>query len=175
MTTRTSERRGPEKEVQMSKLDQVVFVIEAGEIIEGTIRSFDGYIDETTTPHGVSARYHVRGPFVSYSLKFPFGSACVSFDGLETEAEAREHLEAEGFAHGTDAASCGKIERIEKWQLWNWGHQGSFPSKVSEHDTKEEAIEALEDTFEYDFWNCADILAFATREEAEECLAQNDD
>ena len=38
-----------------------------------------------------------------------------------------------------------------------------------------EAIEALEDSFAHDFWNCSDILAFATREAAEECLAQNDD
>ena len=106
----------------MSKLDYVVFVIEGGEIIEGAIRSFDGYIDETTTPHGVDARYHVR----------------------ENE-------------------------------LWTWGHAGNFPCLIRAYDTEAEAIEALEDSFAHDFWNCADILAFATREAAEECLAQNED
>jgi len=106
----------------MSKLDQVVFVIEGDEIIEGTIRSFDGYIDETTTPLGVSARYHVR----------------------ENE-------------------------------LWTWGHAGNFPRLVRAYETEAEAIEALEDTFADDFWNCSEILAFATREAAEECLAQLDD
>lgn len=44
----------------MSKLDQVVFLIEGGEIIESKIRDLDGFIDETTTPHGVAPRFHVR-------------------------------------------------------------------------------------------------------------------
>jgi len=112
----------PDKEIQMSKIDQVVFVIDGGEIIEGTIRNFDGYIDETTTPHGVDARYHVR----------------------ENE-------------------------------LWTWGVGGNNARLIRAYDTEAEAIEALEDSFAHDFWNCADILAFATREAAEECLAQNDD
>lgn len=103
----------------MSKLDQVVFIIEDTQIVESSIRDLDGYIDETTTPHGVGARYHVR----------------------ENE-------------------------------LWTWGHAGNFPRLIRAYDTEAEAIEALEDSFAYDFWNSSDFLAFATREAAEECLAQ---
>ena len=46
----------------MSKLDQVVYTIENGQIVECTLRDFvDGSIDETTTPHGIGPRYHLRG------------------------------------------------------------------------------------------------------------------
>lgn len=44
----------------MSKLDQVVFLIENGKIVESKIRDLDGFIDETTTPHGIAPRFHVR-------------------------------------------------------------------------------------------------------------------
>ncbi len=106
----------------MSKIDQVVFVVKGGEIIEGPIRSFGGYIDETTTPYGVDARYHVRGN-----------------------------------------------------ELWTWGVGGSNARMIGAYGTEAEAVEALEDTFAHDFWSCPDILAFATREAAEKCLAQDND
>lgn len=44
-----------------SPMKQIVFVIEGGEIVEGPIDSFYGFIDTTTTPEGVAPRYHVRG------------------------------------------------------------------------------------------------------------------
>jgi hypothetical protein len=111
-------RNGQEK--IMSKIDQVVYLIEDGKIIESSIRDLSGYIDETTTPRGVGPRYHTRGN-----------------------------------------------------ELWTWGHQGNNPRIVSAYDTEAEAEEALEDTFAHDFWNCADILAFTTREDAEKWLAEN--
>lgn len=45
----------------MSALDQTVFVIANGKIVESKIRDLSGYIDETTTPYGIDTRFHVRG------------------------------------------------------------------------------------------------------------------
>jgi hypothetical protein len=104
----------------MSKLDQIVYLIDNGKIIESTIRALDGYIDETTTPHGIAPRFHVRGT-----------------------------------------------------ELWTWGHAGNFPRMVSSHDTEAEAIEALEDSFAYDFWQSNDFDAFTTREDAEASIKDN--
>lgn len=44
----------------MSKIDQVVFLIESGKIVESKIRDLDGFVDETTTPQGIAPRFHVR-------------------------------------------------------------------------------------------------------------------
>ena len=117
--SRTSERRGLEREIKMSKLNTVVFLFENDQIVETTIGECSGYVDETTTPRGVGPRLHVRGN-----------------------------------------------------ELWTWGHQGNFPRKLREFDTEEEAQEALEESFVYDFWH-ADLAAFATREEAEQFLPDN--
>ena len=101
-----------------SPLSTIVFIVENGVIIEGPISSFRGFIEETTTPRGVAAKYHVRGD-----------------------------------------------------QLWTWGHQGNFPKMVSQHESEAEAVDALEDGFVYDFWECSDILAFKSRSDAEKYLA----
>lgn len=45
----------------MNKLDQIVYCIKNGAVVESRIRDLSGYIDETTTPLGVAPRYHVRG------------------------------------------------------------------------------------------------------------------
>lgn len=105
----------------MSKLDTIVYLIENGAVVESSIRNLDGYIDETTTPHGIAPRFHTRGT-----------------------------------------------------ELWTWGHNGNDPHRVDTYDTKAEAEEALEDTFYYDFWNCDSILAFKTRAEAEQFLAEGE-
>lgn len=55
-------------------------------------------------------------------------------------------------------------------ELWTWGHQGNDPHMVCAYDTEAEAEEALEDTFAHDFWNCAGILAFPNRADAEKFL-----
>ena len=94
----------------MSKINQVVYIIEEGRVVESAIRDLSGFIDETTTPQGIAPRFHVRGT-----------------------------------------------------ELWTWGHQGNAPHLISAYDTEAEAIEALEDSFAHDFWNCNEILAFTTR------------
>lgn len=104
----------------MSKIDQVVFLIEDGKIRESKIRDLDGYIDETTTPRGVAPRYHTRGN-----------------------------------------------------ELWTWGHAGNFPRMLETFDTDEEAEAALEESFYYDFTNCANLFWFGTREEAQTWLSEN--
>ena len=104
----------------MSNRDQIVFVVVDGKIIEGPIRSFDGYIDDTSTPHGVAPRYHVRGT-----------------------------------------------------ELWTWGFGGNNPRMIRAYDTEAAAIEALENSFAHDFWECSDINSYVTREAAEEFLGQN--
>lgn len=107
----------------MSKLDQVVFIIDNGQIVETPIRALDGYVEETTTPRGVAPVYHIR----------------------ENE-------------------------------LWSWGHAGNFPRMIRAYDSEAEAIEALEDSFAHDFWNSeVSALAFTTRADAEEFLADNQD
>jgi len=105
----------------MSKLDQVVFVIENDQIVESTIRDLSGYIDETTTPAGVAPRFHVRGT-----------------------------------------------------ELWTWGKNGNNPRCVNKYDSAEEAEDALEDTFLYDFWNCSEILAFTVRADAEKFMKEGE-
>lgn len=104
----------------MSKLDTTVYLVEAGQITETTIRMCGGYIDVTTTPRGVAPRMHVRGS-----------------------------------------------------ELWTWGYQGNFPKLVRTYDTEGEAREALEETFLRDFWNASDILAFTTREAAEQFVTDD--
>lgn len=101
-----------------SPLDETVYIVEDGEIVETTIRNCDyDYIDKTTTPRGVAPRYHVRG---------------------------------------TD--------------LWTWGVQGNFPTKVRSYETEAEAQAALEKTFVDDFWACDAICSFTDREAAEQFL-----
>jgi hypothetical protein len=75
----------------VSKLDQRVFVVEDGRVVEKKIADFDGFIDETTTPRGVAPRYHVRGTELwSWGHQGNF-SRCV--DKFDTEAEAEDALE----------------------------------------------------------------------------------
>lgn len=88
----------------MSKLDQVVFVIENDQIIEGAIRDFCGFIDETTTPHGVAPRFHVRGTELwTWGPQGQFPRCVNSFD---TEAEAIEAMEDH---HAHDFWNCDRI------------------------------------------------------------------
>jgi hypothetical protein len=79
-----------------SKLDTIVYFIEDGQVKSDTIRSFDGYIDVTTTPHGVAPRNHVRGNELwtwGHAGNFP-----KMISRHETEAEAQAALE-EGFVY----------------------------------------------------------------------------
>jgi hypothetical protein len=88
----------------MSKLDQVVFVVENGTIIESRIRDLSGYIDETTTPHGVAPRFHVRGTELwTWGHQ---GNNPQVVSAYETVAEAEEALE-DTFAH--DFWNCPTI------------------------------------------------------------------
>jgi hypothetical protein len=103
--------------VTMRNIDQIVFVIEGQGIIEGPIRSFTGYIEETTTPLGVLPKIHVRGR-----------------------------------------------------ELWTWGHKGQFPRMLDRFESEEMAVAAMEDAQVDDFW-ASDILAFRTRDEAEQALS----
>lgn len=142
----------------MSKLDQVVFLIEDGKIKESAIRDLTGYIDTTTTPKGVAPRFHIRA--------FPM----FSIDG--EEFDSREGAEQYAADNGlTDSEISEKVSH----ELWTWGHQGRFPHVVERFETAQEAQEALEDTFAYDFWESANILAFTTREDAEKWVAENSD
>lgn len=80
----------------MSKLDRVIYVIENGQIIETTARQMSGYIEQTTTPHGVAPKYHLRGNQLwtwGHAGNFP-----KMVRGYETEQEATEGLE-ETFWH----------------------------------------------------------------------------
>ena len=54
-------------------------------------------------------------------------------------------------------------------ELWNWGHAGNHPRLVRKYESEEEAQQALEATFEYDFW-ASDIVAFKSREDAQQFL-----
>lgn len=102
----------------MSRLDKVVFIIENGAIVETTLRNLmDRFVDETTTPQGVGARYHLRGT-----------------------------------------------------QLWTWGFNGNSPELISEHETEQEAQEALDETFYTDYCNASEVGDFSSREDAEEYL-----
>ena len=80
----------------MSKLDQVVYIIEDGEIVESRIRDIDGYIDETTTPKGIAPRYHVRGRELwTWGVG---GNSPRLIREYDTEEEAQEALD-ETFVH----------------------------------------------------------------------------
>ena len=141
----------------MSKLDQVVFLVENGQIIESKIRDLSGYIDETTTPRGVGPRYHTRD-YPKFSI-----------DGQDFEC--RE--DAEDYASNNELPTNQIVEGIS-YELWTWGHQGNFPRQINAYDTEAEAQEALEETFYTDFCNCTDILSFTTRADAEKFLVDGE-
>lgn len=92
----------------MSKLDQTVFLIEDGKIIESKICDLSGYIDETTTPLGVGPRYHTRGNELwtwGHAGNFPR-----MLETFDTDEEAEAALE-ESFYY--DFTNCNNL-------LWFW-------------------------------------------------------
>lgn len=66
----------------------------------------------------------------------------------------------------TTPFGIGPRYHIRDQELWSWGHGGNNPRMVSEHGSPAEALDALEKTFAYDFWNHPEFLAFTTREDA---------
>lgn len=75
----------------MSKLSQVVYIIEEGRIVESAIRDLSGYIDETTTPRGIAPRLHVRSAELwTWGHQ---GNNPHMIRAYDTEAEAQEALE----------------------------------------------------------------------------------
>ena len=135
----------------MSKLGKIVFVVDGGKIVESAIRDLSGYIDETTTPHGVAPRFHVRKV-----AKFSVGPE--DFDSRE---------DAECYA--VDGEQI--VEGISH-QLWTWGFGGNNPKCVDRFESEDAAQAALEETFLNDFYACS-IYWFTTREEAEKALAED--
>ena len=89
----------------MSKLDQIVFIIEDGKIIETSIRDSGlTYIEETTTPYGVSAKYHTRGAELwTWGVNGSFPEKLSTFASEEDATEALEDT----FAH--DFWNCPSI------------------------------------------------------------------
>lgn len=140
----------------MGKLDEVVFLIENGKVVESKIRDLSGYIEETTTPHGVGSKYHTR--------EYPK----FTIDG--EDFECRENAEEYAGDNGLPANSI--VEGVS-YELWSWGYQGNNPRKIDSFDTEAAAIEALEETFYQDFCNSSDLGHFASREAAEQFLADN--
>ena len=45
----------------MSPLDQTVYVVQGGKLVQTTPRQCENWMDETTTPHGIGPRLHLRG------------------------------------------------------------------------------------------------------------------
>jgi len=70
----------------------------------------------------------------------------------------------------TTPRGVGPIMHLRGAELWSWGHQGSNPHLVAAYDSEAEALEALEETFAWDFWDSGDFLPFSTREKAETFL-----
>lgn len=139
----------------MSKLDQVVFAVVDGEIIESTIRNLGGYIEETTTPHGVGPVYHVR--------EYPK----FTVDG--EDFSSRE--DAQAFAEDNDLAE--EIVEGTSYELWRWVASGNYPRKIQAFDTEAEANEALDETFYIDFCSSDKFFCtYSTREEAEKFLSE---
>ena len=134
----------------MGKLDQVVFLVENGKVVESKIRDLAGYIEETTTPNGVGPTYHTR--------EYP------KFTVADGETFESRHIAEQYIA---DNAICSEIVVGKSYELWTWGYCGNFPKKVDAFNTDAEALEALEETFYQDFWNSSYFNAFATREQAE--------
>jgi hypothetical protein len=73
----------------------------------------------------------------------------------------------------TTPRGIGATLHVRGTELWTWGHAGNFPKLVSAYDTEAEAVEALEDSFAYDFWDCPNILAFNNRADAEAYVLEN--
>lgn len=94
-----------------SPLNTTVFVVENGQIIEAPISTFSGFIDETTTPRGASARMHVRGTELwtwGYAGNFPR-----MVEAFETEEEA--HL---------------ALEKTFVFDFWNCSEILAFPDRA---------------------------------------------
>lgn len=141
----------------MSKLDQVVFLVENNEIQEKTLRDIqDRFVEETTTPKGVGPVWHLRE-----SQKFVV-------DG--EDFESKEQAEARA-ADNSALNLPSEITECVSHELWSWGHNGNYPHMISQHDTVEEATEALEETFYQDYLASSDVGDFPTREAAQNFLS----
>ena len=97
----------------MSKLDQVVFLVETGQIIESKIRDLSGYIDETTTPRGVGPTYHTR--------EYPKFTIDSEDFGNREDAEQ----------YAADKELTEEVVEGTSYELWTWGHQGNYPRQIS--------------------------------------------
>lgn len=99
----------------MSNLDDIVYIVEGGKVIESAIRDLNGFIEETTTPHGIAPKLHVRGNELwtwGHCGNFPKRIAA-----FETETEAQEALEdahARDFWDSCEFVAFGSREDAEQ-------------------------------------------------------------
>lgn len=115
----------------MRPLDRIVYVLDGFKIIEAPIRDFSGYIDETTTPHGVAPRYHVRGNELwtwGHQGNFP---RRISIHDTEEEAEL-------------------ELEETFACDFWNAYDTCAFPDRESAEAALEQAAQDREDAKVYE-------------------------
>lgn len=99
----------------MSKLDQVVYIIEEGKVVESAIRDMDGYIDETTTPRGVGPRFHTRGNELwTWGHQGNFPKMVQAFDTEEDAEEALEETFYQDFWNCPEICAFTNREDAEK-------------------------------------------------------------
>lgn len=141
----------------MSNLDQIVFLVQDGQIIESPIRALHGFIDETTTPAGVGPRLHLRDG-VRYEV------AGASYDDLPD-------AEAHAIDVQNETRTRPEIHKIPTHEVWTWGVGGNCPRLLETHETLAAATESLENSWAKDLWDSPDFPVFPHREEAEKFLA----
>ena len=112
-----------------------------------------------------------------YGSKNKFDQVVFIVEGYEViETSIRDfdrNFDGHYIEETTTPRGVGAVLHVRGAELWSWGHQGNFPRLVRAYDTEAEAIEALEDSFAYDFWNASDILAFKNRADAEAYILEN--
>lgn len=146
-----------------SPLDQIVFIIDAGAVVESRIRDLSGYIKQTTTPRGVAPVMHIRR-----GERYEVDGRSIDED---TRAAAQQYASDVREMDGEP----GELVVVEIWELWSWGHQGNQPRMIYNHyESEEEAQTALDECFVDDFYNGNhEISWFDNRADAEAWLLEN--
>lgn len=141
---------------------KTVFIINAAGQIEQVNYSklIWQFADETTTPHGVGYRLHIR-----QESWFKVGNEFY-----------KQQASAEDSANDIERETGQRplIEEVTLFGGWTWGHLGNFPKRITVFDTQEEADKWLFERAEFDFQSdCNTPMIFDSRAEAEQWIVEN--
>lgn len=131
-------------------------VVVNGEVEELTLQDFlnEFITDETTTPHGVAERYHIR-----YNYSFVTG----------VDEDENDIVSEDTYLTEQDIVDMEGNVVAPTFQIWSWGAGGNHPSKVNSYDTEEDALVDLLERKESHWNNDSRDYRFEFAGTTEEC------